>query len=89
MGVTVGAQTSTLLVILQVLITDGALKYLWGLVNASQLMALAVLIKFPLPSNAALAFDLLSLANGDFQFLQYLHNLFREKEVIDVDYLER
>ena len=52
-------------------------------------MALAVLIKFPLPSNAALAFDLLSLANGDFQFLQYLPNVFREKEVIDVDYLER
>ena len=64
--VKVCVQSTVLFVLLQVLITDGALKYLWGLINSAQLMALIQLIKFPIPSNNVALFKFLNLANGDF-----------------------
>lgn len=69
-------------------ITDSSLKYLWGLINTSQLMALVPLIDVPLPPNVMIIFQFMSVANGDFDFLQSLPNLFREKAVFNFTVLQ-
>ena len=71
-----------------VLITDGSLKYLWGLVNVSQLMALVPLIDIPVPPNVMILFRFMAVANGDFAFLESLPNLFREKHLFNITILE-
>ena len=70
------------------LITDGSLKYLWGLLNASQLMALVPLIDIPVPPNVMILFHFMALANGEIAFLERLPNLFRERELVNVAALE-
>ena len=57
---------ATSMAIAQALFTDGSLKYLWGLVNSSQLMAVMPLIDVPLPSNVMIVFRFMAFANGDF-----------------------
>lgn len=69
---------ATLLAIFQLLFTDEALKYLWGLVNASQLMAVMPLIDVPVPSNVMIIFRFMAFANGEFQILKFLPNVFRD-----------
>ncbi len=85
----VATSGSAIFAIVQVLLTDGALKWLWGLVNASQLISFVVLLKFPVPSNVQPVFDFLTLANGDFAFLQSLPNVFRERHIVDYAALQR
>ena len=71
-----------------VLITDGSLKYLWGLVNISQLMALVPLIDIPVPPNVMILFRFMAVANGDFAVLESLPNLVREKHLFNITILE-
>ena len=61
--------TSATASIASALITDGSLKYLWGLVNVSQLMALVPLIDVPVPPNVMIIFRFMAIANGDFAIL--------------------
>ena len=70
-------QSAALVSILQALISDGVLKYLWGVINASQLMALLPLIDVPVPSNVRALFGFMTIANGDFEYLNNLPNAFR------------
>lgn len=69
------------------LLTDGALKYLWALVNASQLMAVMPLIDVPVPPNVMIIFNFMAIANGDFGFLESLPNVFKERQLVDYDTL--
>ena len=65
-AVSPSVQSATLFSLIQALIIDGALKYLWGVINASQLMALLPLIDVPVPPNVMVIFQFMAVANGDF-----------------------
>ena len=57
---------------------DGVLKYLWSFINTSQIIALISLIDVPLPSNIQILFSFMSIANGDFKYLESLPNMFEK-----------
>ena len=48
------------------ILTDSLLKYLWGLINTAQIIAVAPLINVLIPENVMIVFRFLALANGDF-----------------------
>lgn len=58
-------QATTSFAFAQALLTDGSLKYLWGVINASQLMAVMPLIDVPVPPNVMILFRFMAIANGD------------------------
>ena len=51
-------------------------------------MAVMPLIDVPVPPNVMVIFRFMAIANGDFQFLESLPNVFREKEVLNFDELD-
>ena len=77
-------ESSVSLILIQALITESTLKYLWAVVNASQLMALMPLIDVPVPPNVMILFRFMAIANGDFTFTYKLPNIFREKHLFNV-----
>ena len=70
------------------LLRDGGLKYLWGLVHTSQLMAVLPLVDVPVPPNVMILFRFMAVANGDFAFMESLPNLFRERHLFNITILE-
>ena len=65
------------------------MKYLWGLVNSSQLMALVPLVDVAVPPNVMLIFRFLTVANGALQIMNYLPNVFREKRIFNLAVLDQ
>ena len=51
-------------------------------------MALVPLIDVPLPPNVMIIFRFMAAANGDFDFIRRLPNVFREKQIINLTELE-
>ena len=47
------------------ILADSLLKYLWGLINTAQIIAVAPLINVLIPSNVMIVFRFLAIANGD------------------------
>lgn len=73
----ISLEVSSLSAISIAILSDGALKYLWALINSSQLIAVLPLIDVPMPSNAMILFRMIAIANGDFNFMEALPNVFR------------
>ena len=59
------------------IVSDSTLKYLWGMVNSAQIIAVMPLIDVPMPSNAMIFFRMISIANGDFKVMDRLPNVLR------------
>ena len=85
---TLSSETTASGTLISAIISDGTLKYLWGLVNMSQVMALVPLVDVPVPPNMESIFNLMAVANGDFAFLQHLPNIFRENQVFNLTAIE-
>ncbi len=51
---------------------DASLKYLWALINASQLVEFTPLIKVPLPDNFKVLIKFIDFASGDFFYMKKL-----------------
>ena len=52
-------------------------------------MALIPLVDIALPPNVEIVFRLMAIANGDFEFLNHLPNIFREKSIFNLTILEQ
>lgn len=51
---------------------DVSLKYLWGVINMAQLIEFLLIVCVPKPFNVSLTLQALSVANGDFKFLEFI-----------------
>ena len=51
------------------------------------MMAVMPLIDVPVPPNVMIIFRFMAIANGDFNFLENLPNVFREKELLEFETL--
>ena len=65
------------------LITYSPLRYLWGWVNFSQLIAMVPLIDVPLPPNLIILYRFRKIANGEFYFWSFLPNIYEEKNLVN------
>ena len=51
---------------------DVSLKYLWGVINMAQLIEFLLIVCVPKPFNVSMTLQALSVANGDFKFLEFI-----------------